>query len=97
MKSINRKTKLDHLIDPSFQRVNRLFVLAFENNAHRINHTECFLPKVAMKNYDVMIDGQNFFDQPVKIDMKTYDSWLRNNKHLILILKQIDKSILLEI
>ena len=25
---------LDYLVDPSFQGVNRLFVLSFENNAH---------------------------------------------------------------
>ena len=47
--SIDRKTKLDHLIDSSFQRVNSLFVLAFENNAHERKHTY-FLPKVDIKD-----------------------------------------------
>ena len=27
-----------------------------------------------MKNYNVMVDGKNFFDQPVRNDLITYDS-----------------------
>ena len=27
-----------------------------------------------MKDYNVMIDGQNFFDQPVKNDIRTYEN-----------------------
>ena len=27
-----------------------------------------------MKDYNVMIDGKNFFDQPVKGDMRTFDN-----------------------
>ena len=27
-----------------------------------------------MKDYNVMIDGRNFFDQPIKNDFKTYDN-----------------------
>ena len=57
---------LDYLIDPSFQGVIRLFVLSFENSADRKVCTGYYLPKVEIKDYNVMIDGQNFFDQPVK-------------------------------
>ena len=32
-----------------------------------------YLPTVEMKN-SVMIDGKNFFDQPFKSDLKTYDN-----------------------
>ena len=46
---------LYYLIDPSFQGVNRLFVLSFENNAHRIKHTGCFLPKVEINDYNITI------------------------------------------
>ena len=48
---------LDYLIDPSFQGVNRLLVLSFEDNPHRTRHTGCFLPKLEIKDYNVMIDG----------------------------------------
>ena len=58
---------LDYLIDRSFQVVNRLFGLSFENNADRTGLTGYLLPKVEMKDYNVMVDAQNFFDQTVKI------------------------------
>ena len=50
---------LDDLIDPSFQRVNRLFVLSFEDEEQRKSYKRYYLPKVEI-NYNVMIDGQNF-------------------------------------
>ena len=33
-----------------------------------------FLPKVEIKDYNAVIDGQNVYDQPVKKDLKTYDN-----------------------
>ena len=58
----NLNQYLDSLIDPSFQGVNKLFVLSFKGNAHRKGHTGFFLlPTVEIKDYTVMIDGQNFF------------------------------------
>ena len=65
---------LDFLIDPSFQGVNRLFVLLFENEVDRKVHTGYYLPKVEIKDYNVMIDAKNFFEQPVKSDLRTYDN-----------------------
>ena len=59
---------INHLIKASFQGVNRLFVLAFENDAKRVSTTRYHLPNVEIKDYNVMIDGKNFFDQPVKND-----------------------------
>ena len=55
---------LNHLINPSFLGVNRLFVLSFENEDQRKSHSTYYLPKVEIKDYNVMIDGKNFFDQP---------------------------------
>ena len=52
---------LDYLIDPRFQRVNRCFVLSFENNSVRAAHTEYFLLKVKIKDYNVMIHGKKTF------------------------------------
>ena len=53
---------LDYLIDQSFQGLNGLFVLSFENTTNRTVHTKYYLPTAEMKDYNVMIDGQNFFD-----------------------------------
>ena len=65
---------LDFLTDPSFQGVNKLLlsfikfykVLLFENENDRKVHTRCYLPKVEIKDYNVVIDGKNFFGQPVR-------------------------------
>ena len=72
-----QNANLNHLIEPSFQGVNRLFVLAFEDDAERISNKRYYLPNVEIKDYNVMIDGKNFFDQPVKNDKVTYKN-IRN-------------------
>ena len=57
---------LYHLTEPSFQGVNKLFVLAFENDTQRISSKDYYLPNVEIKYYNIMINGENFFDQPIK-------------------------------
>ena len=52
---------LDFLTDPSFQGVNKIFVLSFNNDDSRKS-----LLNVEITDYNVMIDGRNFFDQPIK-------------------------------
>ena len=46
---------LDYLCDPSFQRVNRLFTLLFENTTDRTVHTKYYLPTVEIKYFNDMI------------------------------------------
>ena len=65
---------LNYLIEPSFQGVNRLFVLAFENNAQRTSHSNYFFSNVEIKDYNIMINGENFFDQPIKNNKVTYEN-----------------------
>ena len=65
---------LDYLIDPSFQGINILFVLSFENDAHRTSYKRFFLPTVEIKDYNIMIDGKNFFDPPVTNDLRIYEN-----------------------
>ena len=65
---------LNFLINPSFQGLNGLFVLSFENENGRTSHSEYYLPKVEIKDCDVKIDGRNFFDQPMNNDIKTYEN-----------------------
>ena len=57
-----RNRDLDFLIDPSFQGVNRIFVLSFEDRRVRENYEQYFLPTVEIKDYNVVINGINFFD-----------------------------------
>ena len=69
-----QNANLNHLIEPSFQGVNRLFVLAFENDVQRASNKRYYIPNVEIKDYNVMIDGKNFFDQPIKNDKATYEN-----------------------
>ena len=62
-----QNANLNHLIEPSFQGVNRLFVLAFEDDAQRTSNKRYYLPNVKIKDHNIMIDGKIVFDQPVKI------------------------------
>ena len=57
---------LDYLVDPSFQGVNRLFVLSFIDNDGRESHKQYYLPVVELKDYTIMINWRNLFDQPTK-------------------------------
>ena len=65
---------LNHLVEPGFQGVNRLFVLAFEGYNNRTAHDSYYLPTVEIKDYNIMINGENFFDQPIKSNKVTYDN-----------------------
>ena len=69
-----QNAKLNHLIDLSFQGVNRLFVLPFENDAQRTSNRRYYIPTVEIKNCNVMIDGKNFFNQPVKLHKVTHEN-----------------------
>ena len=62
------------MIEPSFQGVNRLFVLAFENETQRTPHSSYYLPNIELKDCNIMINGENFFDRPVKNDKVTYEN-----------------------
>ena len=52
----------------------RLFVLSFEDNADWRRYKGYFLPTVEIKAYNIMINGKNFFDQPVENDLRTNDN-----------------------
>ena len=66
-------------LDASFQGVRRLFVLAFDNTdngakkVERNSHTKYFLPRVNITNYNVLIDGRNFYDQPINDKIRQYN------------------------
>ena len=69
-----QNSNLDHLTEPSFQGVNRLFVLAFENDNQRTSNKGYYIPNVERKDCNVMINGKNFFDQPINNMIKTYEN-----------------------
>ena len=71
---LRRNPNLNHLVESSFQGVNRFFVLAFENNTQRTSARGYYLPNVEIKDYNIMINGENFVDQPIKDNKVTYEN-----------------------
>ena len=66
------------LLDSSCQGVKRLFVFAYNNTAGNDqvsfdSYKKYFLPRVKIDNYNVEIDGRNFYDQPINDSMKQYN------------------------
>ena len=51
---------LNYLIDPTFTKVNRLFVLSFENEEDRTSFSKYYVPKVEIKGFNVPLDGKSF-------------------------------------
>ena len=62
-------------LDPSFQGVNRLFVMAYNRaNAQptRNGQQKYYLPRIDLEKYNVNIDGRNFYDNPIESDIEKY-------------------------
>ena len=71
---------LYELLNASFQGVRRLFVLAYVVAAGAANdeaaikdNKKYFLPRGEIKNYNVLIDGIHFYDQPINDLIKQYE------------------------
>ena len=62
-------------LDPSFQGVNRLFVMAY-NRANgqptRNGQRKYYLPRIALEKYNLIIDGRNFYNNPIDSDIEKY-------------------------
>ena len=71
-----QNNNLNYLIDPTFTNVNRLFVLCFprnNNTGSRYSFLNYYVPKVRISDFNVLIDGKSFFDQPVKNAEEAYE------------------------
>ena len=76
-----KNNNLNYLIDPTFTKVNRLFVLAFENENDRTFFSKCYLSKVEIKDFNELIDGKSFFEIPVKNKEEAYEAIIEINKN----------------
>ena len=73
---------LNILVDPTFTNVNRLFVLAYQTADNRQSYSQFYLPRVMVKDYNVIIDNLAFFDLPIKTEEEAYEKSIdisRNN------------------
>ena len=60
MTNQTKTNNLNYLINPTFNKVNRLFVLSFENEEDRTSFPKYYTPKVEIKDFNVLIDGKVF-------------------------------------
>ena len=83
-KVIEQGKNIYELLNASFQGVKRLFFLAYfvvasplgddsDDTAGIKSNTKLFLPRGEIQNYNVLIDGRNFYDQPINDKTKKYD------------------------
>ena len=73
MSNQNKNNNLNYLIDPTFSNVNRLFVLSSENEDDRTSCYKYYALSVEIKDYNVFIDGNAFFELPIKNIEETYE------------------------
>ena len=79
---------LNYLIDPTFTKVDRLFVLSFEkieeNNAkkdHRDSFSHYYVPNVEIKDFNALIDRKNVFDLQLKNEEEAYRKIIEVNRN----------------
>ena len=78
-RNLDNKNLTRFPLDASFHGVRRFFALAFDNTDNSANkvernsHIKYFFPRVDITNYNVLIDGRNFYDQPINELIKQYD------------------------
>ena len=82
MTNQTQNNNLNYLIDPTFTKVNRLFVLSFENEDDRTSFSIYYVPNVQTKDFNVLVDGKSFFVMPIKDVEERYEQIIemgRNN------------------
>ena len=77
-KSENKNTtnEYKYFLKLNFVEVNRLFVLVYSNqddNAKGFKSQRYYLPKGIIKSYNIIINGKDFYDQPIDSDIKRYE------------------------
>ena len=81
MSNQTTNNNLNYLTDPTFTSVNRLFVLTFANEDDRTSFSKYYVPKVEIKNFNVLIDGKPFFENPVKNKEEAHEAILEMSKN----------------
>ena len=84
MTNQTKNNNLKYLTDPTFTKVNRLFVFSFENENDRTSFSKYYLPSVQIKDFNVLIDRKSFLNMSIKNEEKTYEQIIeigRNNDY----------------
>ena len=83
-----QNNNLNYLIDPTFTNGNRLFVLSFTRIAGEDNTTKdyrdsfsyYYVLNVRIRDFNVLIDGKNFFDLLVQNEEEAYEKIIKISK-----------------
>ena len=81
MSNQTKSNNLNYLIDPTFTNVNSLFVLSYENENDRTSFSKYYLPKVEIKDFNVLTEGKPFFEIPVKNKKEAYEKIIEMSKN----------------
>ena len=77
MNNQTQNNNLNYLIDPTFTKVNRLFI-----SIDYLSFSIYYVPNVQTKGFNVLVDGKSFFDMPIKDEEERYEQIIemgRNN------------------
>ena len=75
---------LNILIDPTFTNVNTLFVSEYQTANDRQSYSQFCLPRVMVKDFNVIIDKLAFFNLTIKTEEEAYEKIIdisRNNEY----------------
>ena len=81
MTNQTKTNNLNYLNDPTFNKVNRIFALSFQNEEDRTSFSKYYTPKVEIKDFNVSIDGKSFFNMPVKNKEEVYEKIVEISKN----------------
>ena len=91
--SNNEEKYIRELLDPSWQGVKRLFVLAYNNKGDNKvsvdSYKKYFLPRIKIENCNIEIDGRNFYDQAINDSIKQFDRTEKYQQEKVMITKLV--------
>ena len=79
-----QNNNLNYLIDPTFTKVNRLFVLSFARTStgvHRNSFSHYYVPSVRIRDFNVLVDGKSFFDLSAKTEEEAFEKPMSDDRN----------------
>ena len=67
-----KNSNLNYLTDPTFTKIDILFVLSFENEDDRTSFSKYYVPKIEIKDFNLLIYEKKFFDTSIKNKKKNH-------------------------
>ena len=73
MTNQTKNNNLNYLIDSTFTKVNRLFVLSFENESDRTSFLKYDVRNIQIKDFNLLINWKCFLEMQIKNGEETYE------------------------